>query len=389
MTLPPAIERLTRHATDAMAPLWRGPGWDAARGGFHERLGPDLRPLPVPHRRTMVQARQLFVFSRMAELAEPEANLAFADRIYEHLAGHFQDRRHGGWLFSTDLDGRPADARKDLYAHAFVMFGLAQYHRRRPSAAVRDLAAETLETVRRRMALPHGGFATAAAADWTVEDRSLNQNPHMHMLEACLAWIGQAGDAPFRAAAADLVALFLDRLCDPRTGVLGEYFDEAGRPHPERGHIVEPGHHFEWYWILRNVMAATGDTRPAAAAERMLAWAEARGWDPEFGGYYDEVARDGAVVSATKRIWPQLEAVRALSARHVHDGDPAALALMLERIDFVAGRYLRPDGHWTEWMTRELAPRHAELPASTPYHLMTALDEMRRPYGGAPAVGAA
>ncbi len=34
---------------------------------------------------------------------------------------------NGGWYFSLDDDNTPHDATKDLYSHAFIMFGLAHY----------------------------------------------------------------------------------------------------------------------------------------------------------------------------------------------------------------------------------------------------------------------
>ena len=46
--------------------------------------------------------------------------------------------------------------------------------------------------------------------------------------------------------------LFASRFFLPGSGVLCEYFDDELKPLPgERGQIVEPGHHYEWIWLLR------------------------------------------------------------------------------------------------------------------------------------------
>src|SRR5262249_30058013 len=159
----------------------------------------------------------------------------------------------------------------------------------------------------------------------------------------------------------------------PATGTLGEYFDEAGRPHPETGNRVEPGHQFEWYWLLQQAMQATGDRSVASAADALLA-AGLQGIDAQHGGGFDAVDRAGRVRRATKRIWPLTEAVRAL-AWAARIGDPGAEAPFRTLVDHLLDQRLLPGGAWREWLDADGSAHVDYMPSSTPYHLLGAVVE--------------
>ncbi len=85
------------------------------------------------------------------------------------------------------------------------------------------------------------------------------QNPHMHLLEAALVNLEAGGDARFLALADEMVGLFCDHFYDGVTGTLGEYFDESWRRAAgEAGRAIEPGHHFEWAWLLAAYQRISG-----------------------------------------------------------------------------------------------------------------------------------
>ena len=80
----------------------------------------------------------------------------------------------------------------------------------------------------------------------------LQSNPHMHLFEAALAGCEVCSDSSLWKPLSDEIAeLALTSSSISKTGALREFFDEhwnpaAGRP----GRIVEPGHQFEWAWLL-------------------------------------------------------------------------------------------------------------------------------------------
>ncbi|HET9019127.1 MAG TPA: AGE family epimerase/isomerase, partial [Acetobacteraceae bacterium] len=181
-----------------------------------------------------------------------------------------------------------------------------------------------------------------------------------------------------RAAADDLVRLFQARFFDPATGTLGEFFTETWVPHPEQGHIVEAGHHYEWVWLLHRYTAQGGMIPVAAEGEALYAMAERHGTDPAHGGIHDQIDRAGRPLAASRRIWPVTEAIKAHLARR-EAGLPVAHDQPGRLIDHLFTDFLRPArAGWIETCTREGAPVQTTLPGSTPYHLFLAAAEVAR-----------
>ncbi len=367
-----AMQRLLGLCRDQFA--------DAVHGGFHEELDETGQTLPSGRKRLMVQCRQLYVLSHAALLGDRSGQAA-AEQGYAFLRRAFADPVHGGWRFSVTPEGAPLDDAKDLYAHAFVLFALAYLHRAFAAPDALRLAAKTMDVLRAKMAAPGGGFWDGADASWTPRTLARQQNPHMHLVEGVLAMFEASGDAAWLAEADALVALFQERLYDPASATLGEHFAPDWRWHPERGHIVEVGHHFEWVWLLHRYAALTGRALPAAEAEALYQKAMRHGFHPEHGGIHDQVARDGTPILRTRRIWPVAEAIKAQVARleaglPVGEGQPARL------IEHLFADWLRPARlGWIETEAEDGTPVRRSLPGSTPYHLFLAAAEAARVLG--------
>lgn len=368
------ISPLSRFARDVLVPLSRDHFADAVHGGFHERLSAELVPVPTGRKRLMVQARQLYLLSHAAVLGDRSGAQA-AERGYDFLLRHYRDARHGGWYFATAPSGDAPDPAKDLYGHAFLLLALAWLHRAFAAPGALTQAGETMDLLHARMALPEGGFHSANAQDWAPVAGMLQQNPHMHLLEAVLALHAASGAARWLAEADALVRLFKDRLY--HAGTLREFFADDWALHPEHGNIVEPGHQFEWVWLLHQYRRQGGALGIDAEARALFAFAVRHGFDPEHGGLHDQVGPDGAALLTTRRIWPMTEAIKACVAMTEAGDDQRALA---ERL---AGRLMAdfvPAGGmaWYETLTREGVPSMTELPGSTPYHVFLAASEAAR-----------
>ncbi len=359
---------LKRHLLDVLLPYWAERGVDRLRGGFHNRLDGDGRPLAEPIKRLLVQTRQVFAFSEAAQLGAPWA-LEVASHGVAFLESAYRDRVHGGWYHTATPAGEPEDRRKDCYGHAFVVFALAAYHRASGDGAALASARETLELALSRLAdREHGGYLEAAAEDWApLAAPRRRHNPHMHWLEALLALHAAAPDAALLDEAGRLVELLRTRWFDGEHACLGEFYapDWARAAGPE-GDVVEPGHHFEWAWLLARYARASG--RPAeAVAAPLFAFAERHGVDAD-GGVFDRVDRSGRVLAETKRLWPQTERCKALAVRGERRALRAALAGTF-------ARYARADGGWREHLHRNGEPLTDLQNATSVYHVVLALRE--------------
>ncbi len=352
-------------------PFWAGPGSDGAGRGFHEHMTlAGEGPGEVP-KRVRVQARQVYVYSNAAVLGWA-GGAAAARHGWTFLRQ--AARADGHWSRALSPQGAVVDATADLYDLAFVLFASAWYARASGEDEPLVLAARTLGWIRATMGAPGGGLWNT----WPAGAGHRQQNPHMHMLEAVLALHAATGDAAYAAYARELLALFRTRFFEPATGTLGEFFDERlGVAEGEAGSHVEPGHHYEWVWLLDRAARQLGEWH-AAEAEALYAFAGAHGVDGGRGLVRDVVGRDGVLRRGSFRLWAQTEALKAhvvmLERGHDSAGDVVRAA------EGLLGLYLgrARAGTWIDQLDADAAPVSVHVPASSFYHLFMGYAELDR-----------
>lgn len=355
-------------------PLWLGAGVEREgpfRGRFHERLGFDGVPDVRANRRTRVQARQLFVAcAAAARQAHPEARDLASACLDQMIAHHHAGA--GRWLFSTDAKGRPAGAGPDLYDHAFVLFALGHGARVLGRADALALAHQTQNFLDEAMASASGGWHESLPP--ALPRR---QNPHMHLFEAYLALMAASDEGTdarkrWRSLARQVIALLNTRLFDAGHGVLREFFEDdwRARPPPE-GDIIEPGHHFEWVWLLHQAKAA-GLEVDGAIAGRLYASACDSGTDGQ-GRVLDAINPAHRVTDRGRRLWGQCEAVKAHLVRGQRERAERTLAaLMASHLDTDV------PGLWCDHFYEDGSCRDGFVPASSLYHLAMMWDEIEK-----------
>ena len=358
---------------DIALPWWAANGVDREHGGYVEQITPDGRDAGIAFKRTRVTARQIYVFSHAHMLG-------FAPGL--EVAQHGIDYLKKAWLgadkgFARRLtrEGALLDPTPDLYDHAFALFALAWHHRATGDRTSRDWLHRTLDYVEGHMRVPGGeGFwHELPPTGWR------QQNPHMHLTEACLAAFEATGEARFSGLAKELAGLFTSRLFDLKSRTLAEYFTEDLQRAPgDDGRIVEPGHQFEWVWILNACRKQLGfQLGPQMRA--LAAFAEENGVSSETGVTYNSIRDDGAPLDRGSRTWPNCERIKAAIALRELDGiDPAPMAGSSARV--LLDRHLSrmPAGTWIDQFDAEGKPVAGNVPASTLYHVLLAFAEVLR-----------
>jgi mannose/cellobiose epimerase-like protein (N-acyl-D-glucosamine 2-epimerase family) len=360
-----------RWLRDDAWPLWLEHGIDWKRRAFHEHL--DLASLQcrAEFRRLRVAARQTYVFSKAASHGVPRAREAVVLGL-EFLRGPAR-LPEGGFAWRFDLDNRPIDRTRDLYDHAFVLLAFAAAA---PIAGAESLRAEAVELVDyicRNFSHAAGGYEESIPPAMPRR-----QNPHMHLFEALLAAHDAFGDQVFFARAQELADIFLNRFFQAREAALPECFDATLTPERDAGRfLVEPGHHYEWVWLLDwYAQAAAAMGKPASpgsrsASDALLGFADRFAVNPGTGLVVNGLWSDGAVQDAGHRLWPQTERLKAEARRKVAAADCLARALV------ALGRHLegaRP-GLWIERMDAGGKAGADPAPATSLYHLTTALTD--------------
>jgi mannose-6-phosphate isomerase len=360
-------EALREWLVQAAYPAWFALGIDRAHGGFHEALGQDGTPLAVPHR-ARVQPRQVYAFARAAEAGWDGDG---ASVVRGGLAAIDARWRRPDGLVRTLLhpDGRPLDERALLYDQTFVLLALAAAARALDELVRYERAALALrDAIERAFAVANGEFLSGEP-----DPEPRLANPHMHLLEACLAWARIGQDRGWTSWAESLADVGLERFRHRGTGALLEARGPGGGPAPGAdGRRVEPGHQFEWAWLLLRMPRPDG--RRVAAALALIALTERHGVR---GGVAVNALDDGlAVTDPGARLWPQAERLKAALAARAATGEERFAAIAAE----AAGelwRYLetpRP-GLWYDLRRPDGSIADGPVQASTFYHLVTAILE--------------
>jgi mannose-1-phosphate guanylyltransferase/mannose-6-phosphate isomerase len=367
-----AAARLRAWMHERALPLWSEHGWDAQSGAFRELLGMDGNPCAEPFRRIRVQARQIYVFAAAHLLGWDGPALDIAWRGYEHLTARGW-QVGGGWAHKLDCDGKVIDGMRDAYDHAFILLALAWLHRATGEPEPLVWAERTLAWIDAVLVDPvHGGYRESVPD--VVPRRA---NPHMHLLEALLALFDATRDFAYLDRADRLVRLFRERFFDDGSASLREFFSAEWAPAAaEAGRQREPGHHFEWAWLLDAHEARLGGDCDAEIAA-LTAFADSHGTNPVTGLVHDVVDESGATISTTHRLWCQTEAIRTrlvLAARG-RAGEAGKAAQLADKV-FHFHLATRPEGLWNDCVNLAGRPTDSAVPASSLYHLMTLMWEI-------------
>ncbi|MFM0203758.1 AGE family epimerase/isomerase [Paraburkholderia fungorum] len=347
---------LRDHFARVLLPIWRGPGFNTTMHLPYEAVSADAshRPMPVERYRAMACARQLFVFSQAGEAVH-------AHVLFEALLHYFQDKRRGGWFYSVDAQGAPLDTTKDLYTHAFLVFACAEYAARFGNRDALDLVHSTSALIEARFAAQHGLFNASLDADFSTVTGTPVQNPLMHLTEAWLVAREATQDSAFDSRLRKLADAIERTFLHAPTGCIAEL------PSGADGNRLEPGHQFEWFWLVKRAGTLMDGSGLEEALSRAFGFAQQHGVDPVTGGVCASLDEAGRIKDATQRIWAQSEYLRAL----VTVDDDAARRALPGQIERFRQRFLHPQG-WFECKTGAGDVSRADMPSTTPYHLATA-----------------
>ena len=365
-------EIIGRWLFESAVPFWIEQGIDR-QGLAHEELGFDGKPKELGYRRSLVQFRQVYVLARAALTGFGSRALPCA---LFHRAAAAAWHTQGGFVHKLDTSGLAQDAARESYDQAFGMLACAWAYAIDHEPKTLEYAYRTLRFLDNDMASPHGGYTEAASAGLPRR-----QNPHMHLLEAFLALYEVTGDELFRSRAAMILSL-LERRFVASTGALREYFDDCWRPaRGSAGEIVEPGHHYEWVWLLHEYARLTGEPIHPLAS-RLFDFAARYGLDAR-GRPVEQVDTHGVRRRDSVKLWAMTEQLKAHVVRSeaaAEDFDPAIVSIVCDLSEHFL---LRKPPLWFEELGADGNPSYRRMPASTLYHIMSAGLELLRWKSGA------
>jgi mannose/cellobiose epimerase-like protein (N-acyl-D-glucosamine 2-epimerase family) len=362
--------QLSGWLCDAAYPLWASNGIDRERGGFHEKLAQDGTPVICP-RRSRVQPRQVYCYAMAPSLGWRGDAAALVHRGLDYWVSYYQ--RPDG-LFRTLIgpDGKSLDERALTYDQAFGLLSFIV------GACIGDSRGERAQRAfeLRARVLMHLKRAGEGFESELPHKLPLQSNPHMHLFEATLAGCeASAETSQWKPIADELGELALARFIDAKTGALREFFDTDWNPAPGiEGRIVEPGHQFEWAWLLLR-WAGDKHARARASALKLIEVGESHG--VRNGLAINSMLDDFSVHDGGARMWPQTERLKAAALAARLTGEARYQDMAVSAAEGML-RYLATPipGLWYDRITAEGVVVDEPAPASSFYHFVAAIAEL-------------
>jgi mannobiose 2-epimerase len=363
------LKGFSQRASDQLfghiLPFWCGPALDNEQGGWMGWLSNDLKPDRTQPKGLIVNSRILWAFSAVHQ-ARPDALFKqMAGRAFDFVMNHFWDVQLGGAFWRLDDTGRVLDDSKKIYGQAFAIYALVEYHRAFGVPVALARAIDLFELIERHAHdSKYSGYLEVRQRNWSeadadarLSDKDMNEkksmNNHLHLLEAYTnlyrVWKDQRVEQRLR----ELIALFEQRILDPRTLHLHHFFNEQWQV---RSDTYTFGHDIEGTWLLCEAAEVLGDIsllkRVQAVALRMAEVALREGIDADGALRYE--GKGGKIIDAGKECWPQAEAVIGFLNAFQLSGDEKYLNASLRAWDFIENHLVdRVHGEWFWRITPE------------------------------------
>ncbi|MDO3387558.1 AGE family epimerase/isomerase [Gilvimarinus sp. SDUM040013] len=367
-------QRLSQWFQRQAIPFWREHSLVAKLGTSIERFDVTGGVDTAANVRVRVQARQAFFFTAAQSMGWCEDGAAIGARMLSFVETHAAHPSAGGGythLFNPQFE--VLDQRQDLYDHAFFLLAYAWQYRVSKDASALAKAEALVAHFDARFYTDNGGWKEG---DYEYSWR--RQNPHMHLFEAFMALYEASGDEQWLARAGQMFELFKSVFFSADSGVLFEFFNEDWSLAPGAdGQVVEPGHMFEWVWLLDWYQRLTGvevDEYLQVLFHRGLEL----GYKADSGLVFDSVTPSGAVLQSSKRCWGLTELIKSclVMARR---GDSNAEALAARSVATLFDYYLcgTTPGTYVDQRGEHDEVIVDTAPASTLYHLLVLMQELQ------------
>ncbi|CAH8242371.1 Mannose-6-phosphate isomerase [Vibrio aestuarianus] len=350
------------------------PRWQKAQsnqnGIFAEGLFSDGQAFSDDLIRFRVQPRQVYVFAHATELGLIDGRDQVCAAIEKGFA-HFGSPTSGYRFALCKGNNNKSDA-INLYEQAFALLGFAWHYKldfNHNSLASMEAIYEHIST--HLWDTEFDGF-------FLTEGNAVHkgQNPHMHLFEALMVSYEHTDNPVWLDRATQIYQLFQTHFL--QSDHLAEFFQADFSLDSETGNHIDPGHHYEWIWLLSHYQKLTG-VNVDKTIDVLYRFAQQYGHNDN-GLVRDEIYANGTPLRSTSRLWCQTEYLKAcivLWERNPTDTHRAAITQAVEHI-FVHYLNPAPPGLWVDQVNDTGEPLNEHSPASSFYHLFLAFSEVIR-----------
>ena len=265
----------------------------------------------------VLNARILWSFSAAYAVEKNPEYLKTAKRAFQYIKDYFFDKEFGGIFWSLQADGKPKDTKNQIYAIAFVIYGLSEFYKIFKNEDALELAQSLFYKIELYSKdYKNKGYLEAFTRDWQeIEDLRLSEkdanekktmNTHLHIVEAYanlyLIWPNPKLKDSIKEILEVIALYFINKY----TWHLKLFFDENWK---EKEDVISYGHDIEAAWLLQSCAETIEDVDLVRSYQKYaveFAKSTKEGIDSDGGLWYEYEPKEQKLI-AEKHWWPQAE----------------------------------------------------------------------------------
>lgn len=370
---------------------WRKYSPDERNGGFAGEIDQSNRQIPQADKGSVLHARILWTFSSAFHRFRNEVDLDLARKAYKYIVHKFYDKTWSGVFWSVRADGTVRSDRKQSYAIAFVVYGLAEFYKVTGDAGSLQLAVELYQTLERRSFDPlQGGYFEAFTRDWQIleevrlseKDRNdpKTMNTHLHLIEAYANLYRVWKDSRLEQSIRKLLDVFEQHIIHKENHHLQLFFDAGWSP---TSRSISYGHDIEASWLLYDSAGVLQDpllNKKWAAVAIQIADASVEGLQAD-GSFIHESDPLSGHLDRHREWWVSAEGMLGFLHAWKLSGDPVYLKHVYGLWNFIKKHLLDLNGgewYWGVYPDYTLMPDYKLGFWKCPYHNVRAGLEILR-----------
>ncbi len=296
---------------------WSQNTLDETNGGFIGEIDCLENKNLQAEKGSVMYARILWTFSA-AYIQKPKPEyFSIAERAFDDIKTKFYNPDQKGIYWSINADGSPRDTKNQIYALAFVIYGLSEFYKISQNQEALELAITLYKSIQQySFDNKNKGYFEAYTSDWKeIEDMRLSKkdanekktmNTHLHIVEAFanlyLVW----KDEDLRQNIIGILETIDEYFIDKDSWHLKLFFDENWN---EKKDVISYGHDIEAAWLLQWCAEVSEDENLIKNYKHYavkMADVTLEGLDKDGGLWYEYDPQENHLITE-KHWWPQAE----------------------------------------------------------------------------------
>ena len=318
--MPIQLKQLKSELTtelDSILEYWSKFTIDTKNEGFIGQIDHNDQANSQAEKGSVLNARILWTFSSAYKLTKEEEHKRIAKRAFDYIVTHFYDTEFGGIFWSLHYDGTPKDTKNQIYAIAFVIYGMTEYYAISNDEKALKIAIGLYKKIQEHSYDPiNKGYLEAFTREWKniddlrLSDKDANEkktmNTHLHIVEGYANLYKVWKNETLRKDIIELLEVIDTHFINEETGHLRLFFDENWI---EKQDVISYGHDIEAAWLLLQCAEISEDEALIARYKKhaiQLTDATNEGIDKDGGLWYEFDPKTNELI-AEKHWWPQAE----------------------------------------------------------------------------------